>query len=160
MENQPQNLPQYQSLTEASGSLTYITLEDLIEQSYERFIEETSKDNFQVIVTLEEKAITKVKTLLGSKYDVNKIFDPDEPIHNPLLVEIITTITLYRLFKRNAPRKINSQMTEDYNTALKDLEKLATGRLVLDDLPKPTDEDGNVKQDTMYLNISNRNFFI
>lgn|SRR5690554_2139866 len=160
MENQPQDLQQYQSLTEVDGNLSYLTIDDLLEQSYERFIEETSKDNFQVIVSLEEKSIEKVKTLLGSKYDVDKIFDKDDPIHNPMLVEIIACLTLYKLFKRNAPRKINSQMTEDYNNALRDLEKLATGRLVLNELPKPTDDDGNEKQDTMYVNISNRNFFI
>lgn len=160
MDDQTQLSPQYQSLLEASGNLVYLTLDDLLEQSYERFIEETSKDNFQVITSLEQKAIEKVKTLLGSRYDVALIFKETEPIHNPMLVEIIACITLYKLFKRNAPRKINSQLTDDYNNALADLEKLATGRLVLNELPKPTDEQGNVKQDTMYVNISNRNFFI
>jgi len=160
MENQPTNLPQYQNLAEASGNLKYITLNDLIEQSYERFIDESSKDNFHIILSIEDKTISKLKSLLSSRYDIAKIFNEETPIKSDLLVEIIATITVYKIFKRNAPRKINSQMVEDYNEANRNLEKLATGRLVLNDLPKPTDENGNTKTDSIYFNNSNRNFYI
>lgn len=160
MENHTTNLPQYQSLAEASGNLKYITLNDLIEQSYERFLDESTKDNFNIMLSIEEKTISKVKSLLSSRYDIVKIFNEETPIKSDLLVEIIATITVYKILKRNAPRKINSQMVEDYNEANRNLEKLATGRLVLNDLQKPTDENGNTKTDSIYFNNSNRNFYI
>lgn len=159
MEDLTENLQPSTPLEEASGNFKYITLDDLTEQSYERFIDESSKDNYDQLPSIEDKTIELVKSYIGSRYKVSEIFG-ETPVRNEILAELIATIVLYKLFKRNAARKINSQLTDDYNTAIAKLEKIATGRLPLDGLPSPTNEDGSAKKDTIYFNNSNRNFFI
>lgn len=140
--------------------MIYITKENLITHSYERFIEESTKDNPIVIDQAEAENIEIVKSYLSNRYDVTKTFNPDNPIHSPLLVRIITKLTLYDVFRRNAPRKINQSTIDDYEEAMKQLNQISTGRIVLNELPKPTDENGSTKSNSIYGNNSNKNFYI
>lgn len=161
MENETPNSEQAITLESVIGNLNYLSEADITAQSYQRFIEESSKDDFEVLETLENQAIELVSTYIGSKYDVAKIFNRSNSIKNPVLTKIIARITLTELFKRNAARKVNSQMQADYDQAMNDLEKIATGRLQLYGLPTPSDESGNpIKSNTLYGNNSNKNFYI
>lgn len=161
MAEETPNTEQAITLQNVIGNLKYLTLLDLTAQSFQRFIEESSKDDFEVLETLENQAIELVATYIGSKYDVVKIFDKDAPIKNPVLSKIIARLTLTELFKRNAARKVNTQMLADYDQAMADLEKIATGRLPIYGLPTPTNDSGNpVQSNTLYGNNSNKNFYI
>lgn len=140
--------------------MIYITKENLITHSYERFIEESTKDDPLAIDRAEAENIEIVKSYLSNRYDVDKTFNSTNPIYSPLLVRIITKLTLYDVFRRNAPRKINQNIIDDYDEAMKQLNQISTGRIVLNELPKPTDENGESKSNSIYGNNSNKNFYI
>lgn len=143
--------------------MKYLTEDDLITDSYERFITESAADNLDVIDKCEQKAIALAITYLANRYSVNDIFGDNElnlpPLRNELLVDIITKITLYRLFKRNAARKLPDDVKEGWDWAIQMLEKIQTGRTILN-LPPALDENGQVKSKSIWGNLSNNNFYI
>lgn len=142
--------------------MTYLTPDDLTADAYQRFITESSGDGTDVIDKCEERAIALTQTYL-TRYSIIDIFgDPDlsiAPLRNELLVEIISKITLYRLFKRNAARKLPEDIKEDFDWALKMLEKIQTGRTPLD-LPPALDESGNAKSYSIWGNNTNEDYYI
>lgn len=152
--------------------MIYITSEDLSDGSYERFINESIGDGENVIENNELKAIELVKTYLNDRYDVGAIFgveiDQDEsgapifspPIRNPLLADIIGKITLYKIFRRNSARKAPVDSKEDFEWAIKQLEKLASGKPKLPLPPAINESTGNPISNTVWGNNTNPNNYI
>lgn len=141
--------------------MIYLEKEDLITDAFERFIDESSKDDLNVLDKAEERAIAFVKTIIGSRYDVDLIFTEGAPIINEMLVQILSRIVLYRVIKRNAARKVPTDYKEDYDEALSWLKDIATGKIPLDGLPLPVDEDGDpVDSNSLWGNNSNPDFYI
>ncbi len=156
--------------------MIFLEKDDLITQAYERLIDESTKDRNvmsepegeedpEVIANkaldqIELQNIELIKTYLGSRYDVTKIFNPVEPIRNQLLIRVLTTLVLYDVFRRNAGRKVPTDYKESYDKALETLEKIATGRLPVDGLPPKTDEGGNPISHSMWGNNTNKDFYI
>lgn len=154
--------------------MQYLTNEDLTADSYQRFLTESSGDGENTINKCEARAIALVSTYLNKRYSTTDIFgilsddestgeeDPEfdiPPLRNELLVEIITKITLYRLFRRNAARKLPEEIKEDFEWALKTLEKIQTGRITLD-LPPAMDDNGNAISNSIWGNNSNGDYYI
>lgn len=143
--------------------MKYLSEDDLTTDSYQRFIIESSADNPDVIFKCEDRAIALVITYLSSRYSVKDIFGDDElnipPLRNELLADIITKITLYKLFKRNAARKLPDDIKEGWDWSILMLEKLQTGRIILN-LPPALDENGQVKSKSIWGNLSNKNYYI
>ena len=89
------------------------------------------------------------------------LFDEDEPIRNELIVQILSYVVVYGLFKRNAARKLPSKFKDDYDAAMKLLKDIATGVIKLDGVPAPTDENGNtIASNTIFGNLKNKDFYI
>ncbi|CDF80581.1 conserved hypothetical protein (DUF1320), putati ve phage protein [Formosa agariphila KMM 3901] len=139
--------------------MIYITQDDLKTESFERFITESTSDFPTVIDKAEEKSIGIAKTLLKGRYDVVLIFDETTPVRDEFLVEIITKLTTCKIFGRNAARKLPTDLKDDYDWAMKQLEKINAGRLVLD-LPLITSSSGAPTSDTIWGNNTNKNFYI
>lgn len=141
--------------------MNYIEKDDLITDTFERFIDESSKDGENVLEKTVDKTIDFVKTSIGTRYNVNLIFAVNAPIRNEMLVQIISRIVTYRLIKRNAARKVPTDFKEDYDEAIEWLENISTGKIKLEGLPTPTDENGNpVNSNSLWGNNSNPNFYI
>lgn len=141
--------------------MIYLTKEDLITNAYERFIDESSNDMEHILKDTELRAIAYLKSVLGSRYNVALLFDPIEPIRNEIIIQILCKVVLYNIIRRNAARKVPTDYKEDYEEALKLLKDLATGVLVLSDVPTPTDDNGNpLNNNTMFGNNTNKNFYI
>lgn len=141
--------------------MNYLDKDDLIVNAYERFIDESSADQTYILDDTEARAIAYVKTVLGSRYNVDLIFDETEPIRNELLVQIISRIVVYNIIRRNAARKVPIDYVEDYNEAMKLLKDVATGVIILDGAPTPTDDNGNaINSTTMFGNNKNEDFYI
>lgn len=86
--------------------MIYIDKDYLISQAQERFIDESSQNDEEIIDQIELTQIAVIKTYLGTRYDVNTIFDEDSPIENEVLKEILAKLVLYKLIRRNAARKV------------------------------------------------------
>ncbi len=140
--------------------MIYLTDADLTADSFQRFIDDSTEDVATVLDKNEERAIGIARSYLQGRYDVDKIFDENDPIRDELLADIITKITLYKVFSRNAMREISTNIKEDYNWALKQLQKLSDGNPQLKDLPVPTDENGDSTISPMYGNNTNRDFYM
>jgi predicted transcriptional regulator len=140
--------------------MNYLSKEDLVVIAYERFIDESS-ENEEIINELEKRAIAYLKTVLGTRYNVEFLFAEAEPVRNELIVQILSYTVVYNLFKRNAARKLPSTFKDDYDNAMKLLKDVATGVIKLDGVPVPTDGSGNpIKSNTMFGNLKNDNFYI
>jgi phage gp36-like protein len=140
--------------------MVYLTKDDLIVLAYERFIDESSQDQENILADTEKRAIAYLKTVLGTRYNVNALFDENEPIINQLIVDILSKIVLYNIIRRNAPRKLSTDFKEDYDAAMKLLKDIATGVVVLDGVPLPTDENGQTISQTIFGNNTNKNYYI
>lgn len=139
--------------------MIYITEDDLKTESFERFITESTSDFPTVKDKAELKSIGIAKTMLKGRYDVDTIFDETTPVKDEFLVEIITKLTCYKIFGRNAARKLPTDIKEDFDWAMKQLEKINAGRLVLE-LPTNTPTSGAPNSDTLWGNNKNENFYI
>lgn len=141
--------------------MTYLDKKDLIAVAYERFIDESSLDQPYILDNTEKKGIEKLKTTLGTRYNVNLIFDTITPIRNEVLIEILATWVVYKVIKRNAGRKVPTDYKEDYDEAMKQLKDIATGVITLDGVPTPTDDNGNpINSNTIFGNNKNNDFYI
>lgn len=138
--------------------MIYLTEADLKLEAFERFINESTVGENTVIDDAEKAVIGIVKTFL-SNYDVTDIFDEDEPIRDEFLAKLMSIMVVYEILSRNAARKLNSDMKEEYLWAFKQLEKIQTGRVQLD-LPPKLDEAGASNVPTMYGNNTNTDFYI
>lgn len=141
--------------------MIYIDKPYLITHCFERFIDESSQDSPDIIDTIVEAQIAVIKTYIGTRYDVNLIFDEAEPVENEVLKEILAKLVIYALVRRNAARKVPTDFKDNYDWAMQTLEKVATGRLPLSGLPTPTDESGNPSpSNSLWGNSKNNNNYI
>jgi len=152
--------------------MIYLLKEDLIASAFERFIDESSGDTppegetiqqvrNRILTEVEKQNIELITTYIGTRYNTVAIFDEDEPIRNPLLVKILVKLCLYDIVRRNAARKVPTDYKEDYDKALLQLEKIATGRLPITGLPQATDNDGNpITSESVWGNNKNKDYYI
>ncbi len=141
--------------------MKYLSKDDLIALSFERFIDESSEGNTDIIDDIETKSIALIKSYISSKYNVKAIFDESDPLRDEILVSILSTLVLYGVIRRNAPRKVTTDLKEERDKALSTLEKIATGRITLHGLPLPVDDAGSpVISNTLWGNNTNEDFYI
>lgn len=151
--------------------MIYLEKEDLIARSFERFIDESSGDvpgdgesiedvRERILDQTELKNIKLVSSYLGTRYDVEAIFDEEDPIRSELIVDILVRLCLFDIVRRNAPRKVPEDYKEEYEKAIELLQKIATGRIPVDGLPPATDGEGNPVSDAIWGNIKNERFYI
>jgi phage gp36-like protein len=140
--------------------MIYIDKDYLISHAQERFIDESSQNNEDILDQIELAQIAIIKTYLGTRYNVNTIFDEDSPIENEVLKEILAKLVLYKLIRRNAARKVPNDYKEQYDEAMKTLKEIATGIIRLDGVPSAVDASGAVVSNSISGNLSNPNFYI
>lgn len=144
--------------------MIYLTENDLKTNTLERLLNESVADFQQAKDEVELQVLAEVKALISNRYDVKAIFGTPT-IRDPFLVKIITKMVVHDIISRNAARKIPQDRKEDYEWAMKQLEKINTGRLKLDGLPsKPTDTTNGGTSSTaskmLYGNLKNKDFYI
>lgn len=140
--------------------MIYIDKDYLISHAQERFIDESSQNDEDILNQIELAQIAIIKTYLGTRYNVNTIFDEDSPIENEVLKEILAKLVLYKLIRRNAARKVPNDYKEQYDEAMKTLKEIATGIIRLDGVPSAVDASGAVVSNSISGNLSNPNFYI
>lgn len=140
--------------------MIYIDKDYLISHAQERFIDESSQNDDTILNKIELAQIAVIKTYLGTRYNVNTIFDEDSPIENEVLKEILAKLVLYKLIRRNAARKVPNDYKEQYDEAMKTLKEIATGIIRLDGVPSAVDASGTIVSNSISGNLSNPNFYI
>ena len=107
-----------------------------------RIIDETTQRT--KLKTAEDMAVSQIKSYLGGRYDLEKIFidapaDGDEDTRNKFIVMITIDIALYHLWSKEGGNNIPQIRTDRYADALEWLKAVQKGAAT--DLPPLTDED-------------------
>lgn len=140
--------------------MIYLTESDIHAHIQIRLKDESQADFVEALNIIELQNISVIKSYLTSKYNTEQIFKENQPLKNGILTKILTHLVLYDLVRRNATRKVPTDYKDDYDWAIKQLERINSGALILDDLPQPTDENGNVLSDSIWGNNTNKNFYL
>lgn len=143
--------------------MKYLLEKDLKSYTQERLINESIADFQEAKDELESHRISEVKVMISKYYDVAAIFSETEPIRHPHLVKILTKMVGYDIKKRNAARKLPSDVDKDLEWAEKELDKMHRGIIKFDDLPpKQTDPNspGSSASKMLYGNLKNEDFYI
>jgi phage gp36-like protein len=140
--------------------MIYIDKDYLISHAQERFIDESSQNDDEILDQIELTQIAIIKTYLGTRYNVENIFAEDSPIDNEVLKEILAKLVLYKLIRRNAARKVPNDYKEQFDEAMKTLKEVATGIIRLDGVPSAVASNGSVVSNSISGNLSNSNFYI
>ena len=143
--------------------MTYLQEKDLNAYTQERLINESIADFQEAKDELEKHRISEVKVMISKYYDVAAIFSESEPIRHPHIIKILTKMVGYDIKKRNAARKMPSDLEKDLEWAEKEIDKMHRGIIKFDDLPpKPTNPNnpGSNASKMLYGNLKNENFYI
>lgn len=140
--------------------MIYLDRDDLIAQIFERTLDESTADFDKTLDKSEEKNISIMKTLLKKHYDVESIFNADEPIHDEYLSTILATMVVADITSRNAYRKLGTFSKDKKEWAEKKLEELNKGIIFLDGLPPKPAETSKPSGNLLFGNLSNSDFYI
>ncbi len=140
--------------------MIYLSENDIHSHIQIRLKDESQSDFTLAINELELQNIELVKSYMVGRYNTTLIFEAYEPIKNAVLVKILSYLVIYDLVRRNAARKVPSDYKEDYKWAIEQLERINSGRLILEGLPKPTDENGGIESTSIWGNNTNENFYL
>lgn len=142
--------------------MKYLQDKDLKAYTQERLINESLADFNDAKDEFEDHRISEVKVMISKFYNVEIIFGI-APLRHPHLIKILAKMVGYDIKKRNAARKVPSDVEKDLEWAEKELDKMHRGIIKFDDLPvKPIDPNvpGSSASKMLYGNLSNKNFYI
>ena len=142
--------------------MKYLQEKDLKAYTQERLINESVADFEGAKDEFEEHRISEVKVMISKYYNVEAIFG-ETPLRHPHLVKILTKMVGYDIKKRNAARKVPSDVEKDLEWAERELDKMHRGIIKFDDLPIKTTDPGSPGTNAakmLYGNLSNKNFYI
>lgn len=138
--------------------MKYINRDDLVNYIQERLLDECLPTGTDILNSIEADTIDLVIAHIGARYDTTKIFSTP-PLRNGVLVQVVSMITVYRVIRRNAARKVPEDYAKLYDDAVKLLEKIGSGSQHLDNIPAITAPDGSTGK-LMYGNNTNTDYFI
>jgi len=139
--------------------MNYLQEIDLQTQAFQVFFDkDNSTDKAAILTNIENQNIALIKSKLNGRYDVEAIFNATGADRHWLMIKILSKLVTYDFFRRNAARKIPSDLQEEYEWAMKILEDINAGKETPAGLPIYTDDDGNTQP--IYGNSKNKNFYI
>jgi hypothetical protein len=143
--------------------MAYIFLEDgdLESSIISQFLTERGAEQPTTILErIEKKKIATIRTKLKGRFDIDAIFEAEGDERNFYILDILIKLVLYDFIRRNAARKMPKDYKDDFDNAMKSLEKIKAGKEVPDGLPSITDTDGNTVARVTSGNNRNDNFYI
>lgn len=120
--------------------MKYINIDDIMSAIQENMILASIEKQLDILDMLESQVIDEVKSYIGGRFDVEKIF-ADAQLKNGMLVRIIICITVYRAVRRNAARKVPENYEEMNTWAYDALTRIRDGIMPLPGLPEVIDSE-------------------
>lgn len=118
--------------------MDFLTTQDLYPTITPTDLNTLTGGDDDILIQAESVAIAEMKSYLNTRYDVDKLFDPDQG-KKALIVSKLSAIIIYQLHKRISPNHIPEHRKEDYKEAIAWLEKCADG-FISPDFPIPSTE--------------------
>lgn len=99
-------------------ALVFLTDDDILTSIRDIFFDHLTDEDQTVIDKAEASAISKMKSKLSGRFDVDTIFTATGDDRDALILEYCVAIFLYRLHGRINPRKVPSKVKEQYDEAM------------------------------------------
>ncbi|WP_329804374.1 phage protein Gp36 family protein [Flavobacterium facile] len=109
-------------------ALYFITKEDLVNQIFEDYLDDSLEDDLEILEKIELENISLMKGKLRDRYDVSKIFSSEDYEDKPLIRKILSSLINYAVVKRNKARKIPSTFSDEYKWAMAWLKDVKDGK--------------------------------
>jgi len=126
----------------------FINIEDLKTLKFQHILDNILEDNNDIAKDLIEMAIAEVSAYLGSKYDVETIFNQTGSKRHPTIKRLTIDFFLCFAFERVSGNEIPDYLAEKCSINRKFLTDLASGKLNIYNLPKLSDtleQTANIK---------------
>lgn len=101
-----------------------------------------AREDPAIIEICEDRAVAEMKSYLGHFYKTDEIFSRRGAERHPLVLMMALDIAIYHIFTIHNPFKISEIRRDRYDRAVKWMEEVAKGRVVIDGAPKLDAEDG------------------
>jgi len=137
--------------------MIWLNTSDLKTHAFIQFIDESSADFIQARDESELQNMELIKSKLNGRYDIDLLFGVSR---HPLIVRVLTKLVIYDIIRRNAARKIPSDIKDEYKWAMEWLDKVRDGKERPVGLQEPTDTNGDVIPATMWGNNTNDDNYI
>ncbi len=121
--------------------------------------ERSDEDTQEILREIEAQNIAVIKAKIKGRYDVDKIFNATKVDRHYLIIKILVVLVVYQFIRRNASRKVPKDSVDDYNWAMKLLEKIKAGKESPDGLPVPTNEGTDIER-ILWANTKNPDNYI
>lgn len=112
-----------------------------------------------IMEPIEKQNIAFIRSKLSGRYDMDPVFIEAGDDRNQVILKILLRMCLYDFIRRNAARKVPDDYREDYNWAIKELEKLQGGYSYAG-LPGYVDGDGGAILKPIWANTTNDDNYI
>lgn len=122
--------------------MAYITQEELNTVLYEYQLDEIAEGDTDIIMQNIAAAEAEVRGYLASAYDVATIFSQTGNARNPLLMEIVKSVTLWYVIRLSNVDILYSKVKDRYDRAVTWLKAVAEGT-ISPELPPLTNENGD-----------------
>lgn len=120
--------------------MVYITDEEILSVIQDAMMKASIEKKPELLGLLESQVIDEVKSYIGGRFDVDKIF-ADPPVKNGMLARIITNLIVYRAVRRNATRKVPEDYEEMNSWAYGVLANIRDGKMPLPGVPETVDPE-------------------
>lgn len=91
--------------------------------------------NSSTVEVCENRALAKIRSLIGNRYDCNQIFAAKGNQRNQLVLSVALDITIYEIFCQHNPYKISDIRKERYNDAIEWLREVRDYKATIDGAP-------------------------
>lgn len=136
--------------------LQFLQFEDLETRVFEDYLDESQQEDIRATQEIEKQAISTVKSKLRKRFDVEIIFTDAPYPGRDLIIWAVSGIVSYRLIKRNAARKVPTDLKDDYKEVMDWLNAVRDGMENPDFPLLPEAEQkgvlwGNSRNENLYL---------
>ncbi|MCH4824286.1 DUF1320 domain-containing protein [Gramella lutea] len=136
--------------------LQFLAFEDLETRVFEDYLVDSEQEDIEATQNIEKQAISLVKSKLRKRYDTDVIFTNANYAGRDLIIWAVSGIVSYRLIRRNAARKMPSDLKDEYQEVMAWLNSVRDGN-ENPELPMlPEDEQKGV----LWGNSTNQNQYL
>ena len=121
----------------------YLRPNELNTHMYDYQLHAITEQDSSITLSAINSAIAEVKSYLATRYDVAEIFSKGGEEREPLILDFVKTIAVWRIIKLANVDILYEKYRELYNDTISYLKNVSEGNLVLD-LPKIKSESGEV----------------
>lgn len=129
----------------------YLRPNELNTHMYDYQLHAITEQDSSITLSAINSAIAEVKSYLATRYDVAEIFSKEGEEREPLILDFVKTISVWRIIKLANVDILYDKYRELYNDTITYLTKVSEGSLVLD-LPRLKNDTGEVSGGSLQIN--------